>query len=139
LILEVEGYSMDAIQKLILQYDWNLQCWDDRYSRGIWAIVAPQANHTYEMREISDGGDIESMVLGEYFYNEGSWLPVAIGDNLMNVLAKLNEKIQPFIDNNVWRSRVYDAFQQIIEITDGNYGLRIAIDNKDKALLKPDI
>lgn len=128
---------MDAIQELISKYDWNLQCWDDRYSRGIWAIVAPHANHTYEMREITDGGDIESATLGDYFYDEGSWLPVANGNNLMDVLEKLNDKIKTLIENDIWRSSVYDAFQQIIEENDGNYGLRIAIDNKDKALLKP--
>lgn len=53
---------MDKIQELISKNDWVLQCWDDRYSRGIWAIVAPHVNHVYEMRQITDGGDIESGV-----------------------------------------------------------------------------
>lgn len=38
-------------------------------------------------------------------------------------------------DNNSWKNSVYDAFQRIIEVNDGNYGLQIAIDQKDEALL----
>lgn len=59
----IGGYKMEAIQELILKYDWNLLCWEDRYSRGIWAIVAPDPNHTYEIREITDGEGILSTAL----------------------------------------------------------------------------
>ncbi|MCP1161221.1 MULTISPECIES: hypothetical protein [Bacillus] len=114
---------MDKLQALISQNDWVLQCWDDRYSRGIWAIIAPHTNHVYEIREITDGRDIESMEIGEYFHNEGSWLPVVIGENLAEVLIKLNEKVTSYAENNLWKNKVYDAFQRIIEVNDGNYGL----------------
>lgn len=45
---------MDALTELITRNDWNLLCWEDRYGRGIWAIVAPHPNHTYKIREITD-------------------------------------------------------------------------------------
>lgn len=128
---------MDKIQDLISTNDWVLQCWNDRYSRGIWAIVAPHINHVHEMENITDGGDMESFELGDYFYNEGSWLPVENGSNLAEVLTKLNEKVSPFTQNKLWKEKVYDAFQRIIEVNDGDYGLKIALDKKDESLLKP--
>lgn len=130
---------MDKIHRLISKDDWVLQCWDDRYSRGTWAVVAPHVNHVYEMKEITDGGDIESIELGDYFFNEGSWLPVVNGSDLAEVLTKLNEKIASFTENSLWKNRVYDAFQRIIDVNDGNYGLKIALDEKDEALLNPNI
>jgi hypothetical protein len=137
--LRVIGGSekMNKIQELIAKYDWVLQCWNDRYGRGIWAVVAPHVNYVYEMRQIIDGGDIESLTLGDYFHNEGSWLPVSNGCNLSEVLTKLEEKISNYIDNSSWQKSVDNAFLRIIEINDGHYGLQIAIENKDKYLLKP--
>lgn len=129
---------MEALQELILKYDWNLLCWEDRYSRGIWAIVAPHPNHMYEMREITDGEGISSTALGFYFCNEGSWLPAANGSNLKDVLTKLDDKIKPMIGNDIWRSSVYDTFQHFLEEKYSNFGLEIALKNKVKILLKPE-
>lgn len=128
---------MDKIQELITKYNWVLQCWDDRYERGIWAIVAPHVNYVYEVFEITDGPDIPSITLGEYFHDEGSWLPVAKGSNLTDALTKLEEKIPNYFDNGSWQNSVDNAFLRIIEVNDGHYGLQIAIENKDKYLLKP--
>jgi len=84
------------------------------------------------------GGDIPSITLGEYFHNEGSWLPVANGRNLIEALTKLEEKIPNYFENRSWQDSVYYAFMRIIEVNDGNYGLQIAIEeNKDKYLLEP--
>ncbi|PGL78061.1 hypothetical protein CN931_23905 [Bacillus sp. AFS054943] len=129
---------MDALQELISRDDWNLQCWDDRYGRGIWAIVAPHPNHINKMREITDGEGMLSTELEFYFDNEGSWLPVANGKNLMDVLMKLDDKIKPTIDNAVWRRSVYDTFQHFLEEKYSNFGLEIAVKNKVKILLKPE-
>ncbi|HFO0450184.1 hypothetical protein ACP2W5_23240 [Bacillus paranthracis] len=129
---------MDALQELISKHNWNLQCWEDRYSRGIWAVVAPHPNHTYEVREITDGEGILSTELGFYFYNEGSWLPVANGDNLKDVLMKLDDKIKPMIDNTIWRRSVYDTFQHFLEENYSYYELEGALKNKVKVLLKPE-
>lgn len=128
---------MDAIQTLIAIYDWNFQCWQDRYGRGIWAVVAPLAIHTHEIREITDGGDIESMELGNYFSDEGAWLSVANGTELAEVIEQLNRHVKPFVENETWRARVSLAFERITELNDGNYGLRIAVQNKEATLLKP--
>ncbi|KAA6447874.1 hypothetical protein DX932_32760 [Bacillus cereus] len=129
---------MEALQELILKYDWNLLCWEDRYSRGIWAIVAPHPNHTYEIREITDGEGILSTALSFYFCNEGSWLPVATGSNLKDVLTNLDDKIKPMTSNGIWRSSVYDTFQHFLEEKYINFDLEIALKNKVKILLKPE-
>lgn len=128
---------MEALQKLIKNYDWNIQCWDDRYDRGLWAMIAPHPNHTYQVREITDGADIESMVLGDYFLDEGTWLPVTKGKNHSDILNKLNGKVELMIENDLWRDSVYDAFQKIVEEDYQNYGLKIAVENQEKCLLKP--
>ncbi|AHZ55266.1 hypothetical protein P9W99_14330 [Bacillus cereus] len=129
---------MDAIPELITKNDWNLLCWDDRYSRGIWAIVTPHPNHMYKIREIIDGEGMLSTELGFYFQNEGSWLPVANGNNLMDVLTKLDDKIKPMIGNTIWKRSVYDTFQHFLEENYSNFGLEIALKNKVKILLKPE-
>ncbi|PEY47920.1 hypothetical protein CN348_24465 [Bacillus cereus] len=129
---------MDALQELILKHDWNLLCWEDRYSRGIWAIVTPHPNHAYEIREITDGEGIISNELGFYFCNEGSWLPVAVGSNLKDVLMSLDGKIKPMIGNNIWRKGVYDTFQHFLEEKYSYYDLEIALKNKMRILLKPE-
>jgi len=128
---------MDAIQTLISTYDWNFQCWQDRYGRGIWAVVAPLAIHTHEIQEITDGGDIESMELGNYFSNEGAWLSVVNGTELAGVIEQLNRDVKPFVGNETWRTRIYLAFERIMIVNDGNYGLRIAVQSKDDVLLEP--
>ncbi|AFQ19943.1 hypothetical protein P9Y62_30830 [Bacillus thuringiensis] len=129
---------MDAITELITRNDWNLLCWEDRYSRGIWAIVAPHPYHTYKIREITDGEGMLSTELGFYFHNEGSWLPVANGNNLKDVFTKLDDKIKPMIDNTIWRRSVYDTFQHFLEEKYSDFGLEIALKNKVKILLKPE-
>ncbi|MBG9749658.1 hypothetical protein ABD81_10595 [Bacillus thuringiensis] len=129
---------MEALQELIVKYDWNLLCWEDRFSRGIWAIVAPHPNHTYEIREITDGEGILSTALWFYFCNEGSWLPVANGSNVKDVLTKLDDKIKPMIGNNIWRESVNDTFQHFLEEKYSNFGLEIDLKNKVKILLKPE-
>lgn len=128
---------MDAIQTLISTYDWNFECWKDRYGRGIWAVVAPLAIHTHEIREITDGGDIESMELGNYFSNEGAWLSVANGTELADIIKQLNQRVQPFVENETWRVRISLAFERITEVNDGDYGLRVAVQSKDAVLLEP--
>ncbi|EOO22134.1 hypothetical protein P5815_30495 [Bacillus cereus] len=129
---------MDALTELITRNDWNLLCWEDRYGRGIWAIVAPHPNHTYKIREITDEEGMLSTELGFYFHNEGSWLPVANGNNVKDVLMKLDAKIKLMIDNTIWRRSVNDTFQHFLEENYSNFGLEIALKNKVNILLKPE-
>lgn len=125
---------MEIIQDIISKHDWILQCWDDRYGRGIWVVIAPQINHTYELREIIDGGSIESTTLADYLHKKGKWLPVTNSEHLTEALAALNSKLKQ-MNNDTWRTNVYNAFQTILEVNDGSYGLKTAINNKNKSLI----
>ncbi|MDQ4678659.1 hypothetical protein, partial [Stenotrophomonas maltophilia group sp. RNC7] len=96
--------------------------------------IAPQINHTYELREIIDGGSIESTTLADYLHKEGKWLPVTNSEHLTEALAALNSKLKQ-MNNDTWRTNVYNAFQTILEVNDGSYGLKTAINNKNKSLI----
>lgn len=128
---------MDALQKLLSEYNWNLHCWDDRYGRGLWAIVGPNENQTQEIKNIIDGGDTESYLLTDYLHEEGNWLPVVKEKKLVDALTILNTKIEPFVDNDIWKIGVSDAFATVIDKNDGGYGLKIAIDQKTDKLFTP--
>lgn len=117
---------MKAIEKLVIKDGWTLKCWDDRYGRGIWAIISPAASFVDEFQDITWGADIESLELGFYFAKKGSWLPVVNGKELLEVLESLDEKIKPLVENDEWQKAVYNAFERIVEVNDGAYGLAAA-------------
>ena len=127
---------MTNIHALLKNHDWVLQCWDDRYGRGIWVMVAPHVNQVYEVREVMDGSDIESAVLGDYFDEEGVWLPVTHGATLSEALALLDDKIQHVVANETWRMSVEEALACVLEVNDGNYGLKVALANQMRALFQ---
>lgn len=127
---------MTNIDVLLTKYDWVLLSWDDRYGRGIWSMVAPNLNQAYDVREIMDGSDIESSVLGDYFNEEGAWMPVTHNETLSDALVFLDKKIQDVNESFEWRMLVSDAFGCVIEENDGDYGLKVAIDNHMEELFE---
>lgn len=129
---------MKSVQELITKHDWNLSCWDDRYGRGIWGIAAPHYAHSNELREITDGSDIESLELGFYLAGKGSWLPVVRGENLAEVMQALDAKASIYVNSDPLRNAAYKAFQHILEENYRSYGLAIAVENKEQVLLEPE-
>ena len=129
---------METINKLIHEYNWDLLSWRERYGSGVWIIIGPVINHIYEIREIKDGGDIESSQLEFYFNDEGSWLPAVHGTDFAAALEKLEKKVQNVANDSEWREAVSDEFECIMNENDGSYGLKIAIDNKNPLLFLPD-
>src|ERR1700730_17667907 len=53
--------SQQPIDLLITKHDWALQCWGDRYGRGVWAVIGPVSSHLDVIRDTTDGGDNESV------------------------------------------------------------------------------
>lgn len=132
--------KLEAISLLIDKEDWKLQCWRERYgSRKFWVILGPQEGVIDEIRDISTGPDIPSIELSSYFYKAGSWLPVINKDTFEEALIALNEKLMPLYRNDVWQSAVYDALARINEVSDASYGIKVAIDRNDEALLGPNL
>ncbi|MBD8523835.1 hypothetical protein [Lysinibacillus fusiformis] len=130
---------MNTIGKLITDRNWIQLSFNERYGHGVWIVVGPVINHLYELANIKDGGDIESLNLGFYLQNEGSWLPTAFATDFETALKTLEEKIKDIADNEKWQSAVYDGFDCIYEVNDGGYGLKIAVDAKKAELMKPNI
>lgn len=128
---------METISKLITDNSWNLISWNERYGNGVWVAVGPVINHLYEMREVNIGSDIESIELGFYLHNEGSWLPTAYSLDLATALAALETKIQAVASSEMWRDAVYKAFECIYDENDGSYGLKNAVENKNPLLYPP--
>lgn len=130
---------MDNISKLITDFSWDLISWDERYGNGVWVAVGPVIDHIYEMREIKNGSDIESLELGFYLHSEGSWLPTAFAKDLPTALAALEIKIQAVASSDKWRDAVHEAFECIYDKNDGSYGLRNAVENKNPLLFSPQL
>ncbi|SPU40690.1 Uncharacterised protein [Lysinibacillus capsici] len=83
---------MSSIGKLISDYNWIQLSFNERYGNGVWVVVGPIINHLYELANIKDGGDIESLNLGFYLQNEGSWLPTAFATDFETALKALEDK-----------------------------------------------
>lgn len=129
---------MELIEYFIKE-DWYLQSWRARYGSETWIVIAPQAGYLDQIREISTGGDIEATNITSYINNEGSWLPAIQAKNLTEGLELLNNKMAKYIEITDWRESVFNAFERIIEVSDGWQGLSIAVDDeKDPILVKPD-
>lgn len=131
--------KMYTINKLIDEESWVLLSFRERYGNGVWVAIGPVINHLYELQQIKDGGDIQSLDLGDYLENVGSWLPTAFALDYYSAVDALEEKIKTFAHIDSWRSAVGDAFLCIYESDDGSYGLRRAVEAKNPALLPPKI
>lgn len=129
------GGLLENLEGLISQNGWHLHFWESRYGSGVFGMVALTTYVINEIYDISTGADIEACEFEFYIKDEGSWLPVVKGDSIKHVLEELNKKV--VLNNNVWSNAVSGAYECIIEKNDGNYGLRVAIDEKVPFLFKP--
>jgi hypothetical protein len=91
-----------------------------------------------QIRDITDGADIEALELESYFNDQGSWLPVVTAKSVSEGLEMLDEKIKELEDNEDWKRSVADVFERITEVNDGSYGLSIAVnEKKENIFYKP--
>lgn len=88
---------MQSISKLVEMYDWTFQVCQQRYGKGIWAIIGQQSEALNNIKDIITGTYIEALELEDYFRNEGSWLPAAYGNTVIESIDNL-EKKSCFID-----------------------------------------
>lgn len=105
---------MDYVQELLVKHDWQMLCWDGRYSGGIWILIAPaqyQANGLSEAIEIDFE---ESNEMATFLEGKGSWLPIVVEKDLVKALDKLNIKAKEMVEREDLREEVYDAFNRMI-------------------------
>lgn len=126
--------NLDAIDKLSNE-GWCLQSWDVRYGSGFYLMIGP--HYIDQIRDITWGADIEAVHLDFYFNDEGSWLPVVQAETVSEGLAKLNNKISQYLNKEQWKNAVFVTLERIVEVNDGHYGLKQAVDKKDEYLMKP--
>ena len=128
---------MDKIKQYIRDGSgkWIFQCWEDRYNRGIWAILAPHINHVYELYEILDGGDMESTELGFYLAGDGAWLPTALCEDIETAIDHVNRILMNFEYDSKWQDDVYEAFQTIIELKD-ELEFKAALERREPSLIR---
>ncbi|QPA61330.1 hypothetical protein [Lysinibacillus sphaericus] len=50
--------------------------------------------YLYELQQIKDGGDTQSLELGYYLGDKGSWLPAAFGEDYCSAINALESKIK---------------------------------------------
>lgn len=129
--------STKSINYLIDEHYWGISCFRERYGNGVWAAVAPVNNHLVHLEDIKIGDDIESIELGYYLNDEGSWLPIAFAEDFDTALVILESKIEKVATNETWRLAVKNAYESIIEENDRHYGLKKAVQAKKTALLAP--
>lgn len=77
--------TLNTIDKLVSNEGWNIQSWRFRYGTELWVIASPLAEQLDQIREITEGADIEAIELASYFNNEGSWLPVVSAKTYLKV------------------------------------------------------
>lgn len=103
---------MKYIYKLLDEHRWHLHVWDDRYSKGVWAMLAPSAIFCNEISEITDNEDyIDENTFAYFVENEGAWLPVVLGNsNLNETLALLDKKVENLLKIKDFTYKVIDAY-----------------------------
>lgn len=106
---------MEKIQELVIKKSWILQCFDDRYNRGVWSVLVPHINAAYQLHELLDDGDNKSKFTSDYLLDRGAWLPTTLGHNLMSSLELLELKVGNFEQDPSWNDDVYNACQLIME------------------------
>ncbi|MEK5400118.1 hypothetical protein [Paenibacillus sp. FSL K6-2859] len=126
--------TLNTIDKLVSNEGWNIQSWRFRYGTELWVIASPLAEQLDQIREITEGADIEAIELASYFNNEGSWLPVVSAKNISEGLEMLEQKIKVFENIEEWKQKVVGTFSRIIEVNDGGYGFSIAGNEKKESI-----
>ena len=102
----------------LISAGWTLQCWQDRYGKGVWAVMAPNYFQSHDIQDVLEGSDAESLNLG-FYLQEQERLPIVNRKDLDLALLALGSKLLKISDSEAWRKEVFDAFEKIRE-TDWN-------------------
>lgn len=110
------------INKLITKNGFGLRCWDDRYSKGVWACVAPNSYMLVEVESASDDGDLDMIPSTEFILSQ-DWLPFALGSDFNDALKNLEERLSNLPTDQVsngtkWADSVYEVLEHLREVSD---------------------
>lgn len=120
---------MKVLNKInwLLEKGATIHSWDDRYSKGIWVIIAPPNVSNIMLESIydaSDAGDLDMIPATDYYLST-NWLPIEIGNDLFDGLQKLENRLQFVTDENYfkWSKKIEGVIEQFEEISkNAGYG-----------------
>ena len=93
---------------------WTLECWQDRYGKGVWAVMASNYFQSHDIQDVLEGSDAENLNLS--FYLQGQeFLPIVVRKDLDLALLALGSKLLKYSDSEAWRQEVFDVFEKIRE------------------------
>src|SRR5690554_5560533 len=108
------------IEHLVSKEDFRLRCWDDRYSRGVWACVAPISSDLEEVEGGSEAGDLD-MIPAMEFVESADWLPFVTGSGVLDALTRLEDRLQALPEVEMsqvsqWSQAVTKALEHMREV-----------------------
>lgn len=105
---------MKYIYTLLNDHRWHLHIWDDRYSKGLWAMLAPTAILCDKISETTESEDVcDETTVAYLVKNEGSWLPIVYGSSDLNeTLMLLDKKVEKLLSIEDFKYKVIDAYTE---------------------------
>lgn len=111
---------------LVEKLGFELMCWDDRYSKGVWAVCLQGYSRCQAVRDASEDGDLDMFPATEYLL-ESSWLPVVTGRTLLDALSLLEARLgaldaSQLSKDSDWSVASYAALDHFLEVREACVG-----------------
>lgn len=112
--------AFERIDLLVTKHGFVFQAWDDRYSKGVWAVCTPSSPQAAEIWAASEDSDVEMFHCTSYVLGT-EWLPVEIGPSLLSAMAALEDRLSKLPADQMggetaWASAVRSALGRIQEV-----------------------
>jgi len=110
----------ERIDALITKHGFAFQSWDDRYSKGVWACLAPNEYLLDAVRESTSDGDLDMIPATEYFMFT-DWLPLVTGRTFVEALTELEKRLAALPPNQLgrgsdWSGAVFEALEHLRDV-----------------------
>ncbi|AYV11543.1 MULTISPECIES: hypothetical protein [Shewanella] len=112
----------------LLNAGFAMRIWDDRYSKGIWVCIALYSRDLEEVEDVSDAGDLDMIPATDYLLST-DWLPIVLGDTLLDGLDKLEQRLatlprEELARSSKWTNAVCEALEHLRQVsnTSRDYG-----------------
>jgi hypothetical protein len=130
--------AIGRVDALITEHGFAFQAWDDNYSKGVWACLAPVDSLLDDVRDSSCAGDLD-MIPATEFVLQTDWLPIALGRSFAGALAELEARLstlppEQLERDSAWSDAVFTALEHLREVRLQYRGYG-ATDGKFKPLL----
>ncbi|MFY2508834.1 hypothetical protein ACN3E9_11225 [Vibrio pectenicida] len=116
--------EMSRINELMTKHGFGLRSWDDCYSKGVWVCIARNSYLLEEVEDASDAGDLDMIPATDFLLSQ-DWLPIAIGNDLVDGLTKLENRLAVLPESELcrvsqWSNAVDEALEHLKEVTNSS-------------------